>query len=794
MKTILRNRIHTHFFIFILFFLFICFLPKSLAQGSTVGLVGHWAMEEDNAVTPLTDSASTNNGAVTAGSLVSQIGKRGYALFFDGANDIVVVADDASLNMTTAITLAAWIKPSQQTTQRIIIKLLGTDGYELFLASGGMVSFRINNTTRLNSTTSYPIDGNTWMHVAATYDGTNMKLYINGTQEGGDKASGNIRTNSVNLGIGSELGGSKKFEGSIDDARIYNRALSFSEIQELLTFWAPPSVAIVNNGAGNALNFNGTDGYVTVPDANSLDITGNITLEAWIKPSKTGTQRIIRKVNASLNQGYSLFLASSGYFSIKFNDDNSLSTGRVNTSEHYNSPLNEWIHIAATYDGSTIRTYFNGVPDNTLATSFTILANTEDLSIGATSFGNGPFEGVMDEVRVWNVARTESQIQDNMCKKLSGSESGLVAYWQFGETSRSFVQDETSNENDGFLTESAGDHVWSGAAVGDVSANDYSGASASDFTASVPFSTESITATGSGGTFSGIQVYRVDDNSVRSGSTVPVGYTADPLRNWGVKVIGSSTPTYDLVYNYTGHPGIITEADLRLVKRSDLSDADWLDAGATLDVDAKTLTVAGETGTQFALASTSDALPVELASFSAILKDNAVQLNWMTATEVNNYGFNVERKRESENWNTLGFVEGHGNTNSPKKYSFLDNDIVAAGIYYYRLKQIDNDGSYEFSQIIEIDFNSPISFELKQNYPNPFNPSTTITFTLPANEIVSLSVYNMLGEEIQILQNGFLQAGIYSYNFNAEELPSGVYIYNLSYNNKTQTKKMLLLK
>jgi len=189
-----------------------------------------------------------------------------------------------------------------------------------------------------------------------------------------------------------------------------------------------------------------------------------------------------------------------------------------------------------------------------------------------------------------------------------------------------------------------------------------------------------------------------------------------------------------------------------------------------------------------------NALPVELMSFSAILKKNLVHLNWMTATEVNNYGFDIERKKENEDWKVLGFVEGHGNTNSPKEYSFLDNDIDAAGIYYYRLKQIDNDGSYEFSQMIEVDFNSPVSFELKQNYPNPFNPSTTITFTLPANEIVSLSVYNMLGEEIQILQNGFLEAGIYSYNFNAEELPSGVYIYNLSYNNKTQTKKMLLLK
>ena len=189
-----------------------------------------------------------------------------------------------------------------------------------------------------------------------------------------------------------------------------------------------------------------------------------------------------------------------------------------------------------------------------------------------------------------------------------------------------------------------------------------------------------------------------------------------------------------------------------------------------------------------------NALPVELVSFSAILKENAVQINWMTATEVNNYGFNVERKRESENWNILDFIEGHGNSNSPKEYSFLDNDIDAAGIYYYRLKQIDNDGSYEFSQIIEVDFNSPVSFELKQNYPNPFNPSTTITFTLPVNGNVSLSVYNMLGEEIQILQNGFLEAGIYSYNFNAEELPSGVYIYRLQTTSFAANNKMILLK
>jgi len=182
-------------------------------------------------------------------------------------------------------------------------------------------------------------------------------------------------------------------------------------------------------------------------------------------------------------------------------------------------------------------------------------------------------------------------------------------------------------------------------------------------------------------------------------------------------------------------------------------------------------------------------LPVELSSFSILMVNNGVKLNWRTETEVNNYGFEVERKVSSKqlavgDWARIRFVEGHGNSNSPKEYYFIDEEIIS-GKYAYRLKQIDNDGTFEYSKIIEIDVDAPLEFELSQNYPNPFNPSTTI---------VSLSVYNMLGEEIQILQNGFLEAGMYSYIFIAEELPSGLYIYKLSSNNKTQTRKMLLLK
>jgi hypothetical protein len=189
-----------------------------------------------------------------------------------------------------------------------------------------------------------------------------------------------------------------------------------------------------------------------------------------------------------------------------------------------------------------------------------------------------------------------------------------------------------------------------------------------------------------------------------------------------------------------------------------------------------------------------NALPVELTSFSAIIKENEIILNWRTETEVNNYGFEVERNLEGDSWQKLGFVEGNGNTNSVHEYSFVDNNISLTGKYSYRLKQIDNDGKYEFSKSIYVDLNAPANFDLKQNYPNPFNPSTTISFNLPENEFVTLKVFNAIGEEVLTLFEGNLEAGVHTYNFNASDFPSGLYIYNLTANNKKQTRKMLLLK
>jgi len=193
------------------------------------------------------------------------------------------------------------------------------------------------------------------------------------------------------------------------------------------------------------------------------------------------------------------------------------------------------------------------------------------------------------------------------------------------------------------------------------------------------------------------------------------------------------------------------------------------------------------------------ALPVELSSFTAkVLIDGGVQLDWTTETEVENYGFNVERTQINEKdtlWQMLTFIEGHGNSNSPKEYSYADN-YADYGNYAYRLKQIDTDGDYEYSKIIGVDAGLiPEGFVLEQNYPNPFNPTTSIKFALAETEQAELKVFDILGNEVANLFNGIADGGkVYETEFDAANLSSGIYFYRLETQNQVINKKMLLLK
>jgi hypothetical protein len=188
-------------------------------------------------------------------------------------------------------------------------------------------------------------------------------------------------------------------------------------------------------------------------------------------------------------------------------------------------------------------------------------------------------------------------------------------------------------------------------------------------------------------------------------------------------------------------------------------------------------------------------IPVELSSFSGSVKANSITLSWTTATETNNRGFEIQRKNENINtWLTIGFVQGKGTTAGIQSYSFIDENL-SSGKYSYRLKQVDFDGTSEYSNVVTVVIGSPLSFDLSQNYPNPFNPSTTINFRLPERTNVNIKVYNILGSLITEIINEVKDPGSYSVNFNAQALSSGIYIYRLSTGTgKEMTRKMALLK
>ncbi len=240
-----------------------------------------------------------------------------------------------------------------------------------------------------------------------------------------------------------------------------------------------------------------------------------------------------------------------------------------------------------------------------------------------------------------------------------------------------------------------------------------------------------------------------------------------------------------------------------------------LPCGVDVDNANKKLYVADGSNSRILIFNTSQSLPVELLSFTAEVAEKSVELKWNTATETNNYGFEIERTAttghpEQANapiydplrgrrpvgkgdWIKIGFVEGNGTTNAPKSYSFTDKS--ANGKTSYRLKQIDRDGKFEYSQTVEVTAASkPKEFALEQNYPNPFNPTTAISYQLSSNSLTTLKIYDAIGREVATLVNEVKEAGYYSAQFDGSALSSGIYFAKLTSDRKTQMKKLLLLK
>ncbi len=442
----------------------------------------------------------------------------------------------------------------------------------------------------------------------------------------------------------------------------------FSGFYDILTSTSPGNSGISTTSSTSsnlALNFDGLDDYALVNSNMGLG-TAPVTVEFLVYlPTASEKGAFVTVGNG--NNGYAIgvgngTLDSEGNELVGlYNQVRWISTGTdIGTG---------WYHIAFTLDESSVPSfYINGnLVDSYSGTNFNAPDATTYIGCNYASGSSvsRPFNnGKLDEVRFWNVERTQQQISDNMHTELNGNESGLVAYYQFNTIDKAVLEDNaTAGSYDGTL-------------------------------------------------FNG---------------------------------------------------------------------AFFTEEGAV------------------------SALPVELTSFTAALSETGVLLEWQTVTEVDNYGFEIERSITGtlsgtcpssvveEGWKTLDFIPGAGNSNSPKSYSFTDTETLS-GVIQYRLKQIDVDGSFEFSEVVEVEIDVPEKFELAQNYPNPFNPETTISFGIPEKGIVNLSVYDILGRKVCELVNKELPAGSYDYKFNAAGLATEVYFYRITVNDFTAVKKLILMK
>jgi len=575
-------------------------------------------------------------------------------------------------------------------------------------------------------------------------------------------------------------------------------------LQIFLTFVFLLSLEITfAQGGGYMIDLGSSgDNYINCGSPASLEISAALTVEVWIYPTAFNSDN---EVYAKVGGNKSGSLTGNNYsHSIELRNGTVVyrishdGTSMVDVSGS-TLTTNKWYHLALTFDGTSMTGYVNGKQDAQISTPGTIYTSTSNpFLIGSYMYYPWPFRGKIDEVRVWNTALSQQTIQDWMHKDLTNSHpnysSNLKGYWKLNETSGTTVADASGNSATGTLVNTG---TWSvstapigseGAFVNTTSQTNIgpSGGQLKTTISSTPDNSNNL------GVY---QFGSVSGTPVTSETPYPAGVDKRSNIVWGIAERG--TVTANLVFDYSNVAGIETPSTIKLIKRTDASSSTWTEVTLTARDDvAKTMTVSGVTDfSEFAIGAGSDnALPVELTSFTGIVDGNKVVLNWATATEVNNYGFEVERNNLNiTKWEKINFVQGHGNSNSPKEYSFIDKPLGACN-FNYRLKQIDFDGQYEYSPEVEVNLEVPVNFSVEQNFPNPFNPTTKIEFAIPTDNCVQIKVYNILGMELATLLNEHRQAGTHSIEFNASNLSSGIYFYKVVSGKYSAIKKMILLR
>ena len=526
---------------------------------------------------------------------------------------------------------------------------------------------------------------------------------------------------------------------------------------------------IISGGLGSGLTFTGSGGGTIDITGTANTFSGNITVTgAEVTFANDGSLGAVPGTVAANNiviDGGRLTLIPAATTSFTLNANRGIQVGAS-----ANTALSVKTGISVTYNGaiadkpSTIGAWAKQ------GAAILILGGVSTYS-GATSINNGTVQlsGGNNRLPTGTTLYIGQAANSNLGTfDLNGNNQEIA-----GLVSSSGINATTSNNT--VTSSSAATFTISGSGT-------YSYGDGSNSNSGIISGSISLVKTGSGtqtlgdaNTYTGLTTV--------SGGTLQLGYSG-----------GNTIPaTNSIVINNGG--------TLKVSSNQTVNNL-TLNSGGTLTIDGGvTLNVTGSyTNNGGTVNNGGTLLPVEMTCFTAVAQKTSALLAWSTATEVNNYGFEVERSGMSNtglgtmNWQKFGFVAGAGTSNAPHEYSFTDKN-VPPGRYTYRLKQIDRDGSFKYSQSVEVEVETaPHIFSLSQNYPDPFNPTTNITYSLRSDGNVRLVVYDILGSEVGVLVNGVQTAGSHQVIFSGSNLGSGIYFYKLESSGQTIIKKMILMK
>lgn len=544
----------------------------------------------------------------------------------------------------------------------------------------------------------------------------------------------------------------------------------------------------VINTSSNGLQFSGTQ-YMQTNGAKTLNIkTEKLTLEAWVnKTSNSNVNYIFCKDSTTSISQYSFYISAAGYLIFKLNTSISVDSVIANIV----FPTAVFTHAAATYDGVSMNIYQNGKLVGTKSMFGTIIGNNQPLFIGRSLItSTGFLNGTIDEIRIWDTCRTALQIRRNMHTRLpNASNVNLKAYYRLDEVSGSYMVDASGNCNAGVIN-NIPTFLATNFPLGTPNVNNQTiSSSGTQAFAGTGINMNIYNQSASNDVF----VHRFTDSAlVVSPITSPGGVTAVYPNYWLLYRYGSGTmDSVEVTYNIAGMITGATATDFKLFTRANGSSATWTLAknyANAFSLLGQTVTMGVDStlfNNQFIIGANNNPLPVHLISFTGNAKNENASLYWSTASESNNNGFAIERSFDGKNFNEIGFVKGAINSNKLSNYNFVDlNVFLVNKAVFYRLKQIDLNGEYEYSKTISIVNGKDILPQVIV-YPNPITDHLFIEIETFENANSKFIMTDLTGKTVKEVTIN-LTAGYNKFNIEGlNDLNNGFYFATIVSNGKT---------